>query len=354
MKKISVLQSWRAIFIILICIEHMALTNKLAILGAGAEGVSFFIILSGFLTGYIYQNKEIDCSFIKSKEFLIKKLKKFYPLHLTAIILSVILQLLYLLKNYGIQIYMLLEVFIKAVLNATFLQVYIPVDGWYMNNIHGVGWFLSTIVFCYANSLVGMKIIEKMQRKKKDNFLFVITLLIYIVIMIIFKDTNQSTFVLYVFPPYRYLEYFMAMMFGYNYNHILGLLKVHNKNIWSILEIFAIIILVMNHIIIKSGFYSDNGNYQYLAMFICSLLIVIVFSMEKGVISQILTNKFLVSVGNASFYIYIMHQVIIKYVTTFLGWNNIGALVSAIVIAVYTVIIYKYYDKFTEKVLRKG
>ena len=109
MNKINVLQSWRAIFIVLICIEHMALQNKIALLGAGAEGVSFFFLLSGFLTGYIYQNKEIDCSFSKSKDFLFKKLKKFYPLHIIAIVLSVILELLYILKNFSVQVDRLLN-----------------------------------------------------------------------------------------------------------------------------------------------------------------------------------------------------------------------------------------------------
>ena len=347
MKKINVLQSWRAIFIVLICIEHMALQNKIALLGAGAEGVSFFILLSGFLTGYIYQNKEIDCSFSKSKDFLFKKLKKFYPLHIIAIVLSVILELLYILKNFSVQVDRLLNLALKAVLNATFLQVYIPVDGIYMNNIHGVGWFLSTIVFCYANSLIGLKAIKYFNKKNKDIFLFGIVFVVYITIIFFFKDSNLNQFILYVFPPVRYLEYFIAMIFGFSYNHIYAHIK-DKIYLWGLFEGVSVILLVVNHLGIKMGMYRES-NYKYLTIFICSFVIIFVFSMEKGIISKLLNNKFLIDIGNASFYVYIMHQVIIKYVTTVFGWNNLGAIVSAFVIIIFTYITYNYDKLFKKK-----
>lgn len=76
MRKISSLQAWRALFIIMICIEHMALTNKLSFFAAGGEGVTFFIVLSGFLMSYVYMNRIEDYSIKSQKEFLLKKGEK--------------------------------------------------------------------------------------------------------------------------------------------------------------------------------------------------------------------------------------------------------------------------------------
>lgn len=350
MKKITVLQSWRAIFIILICIEHMALNNKLNVLGAGGEGVSFFIVLSGFLTGYIYKNKMIECSFKSSRIFLINKLKKFYPLHILALVLFVSLQLLYLLKNYGINTDMILDTLVKAGLNALFLQVYIPVDGWYMNNINGVSWFLSTIVFCYLFSLSGLYIIKKISEKRKVPYLIAILLVAHITSILLFKDTKLNSYMLYVFPIFRFLEYFIAMIMGYYFREEFIVIK--NRTVINLIEVMTVLLLVFNHLLIKSDFYSKNGNYNYITVFICSLMIVYVFSKEKGILSKILNNKILICIGNASFYIYIMHQVILKYVTTVIGWNNLGAFLSAVAIIIYTVVISKYYNKIFGTIVR--
>ena len=96
------------------------------------------------------------------------------------------------------------------------------------------------------------------------------------------------------------------------------------------------------------GMYRES-NYKYLTIFICSFVIIFVFSMEKGIISKLLNNKFLIDIGNASFYVYIMHQVIIKYVTTVFGWNNLGAIVSAFIIIIFTYITYNYDKLFKKK-----
>ena len=337
-KKLNVLQAFRAIFIILICIEHMALNNKLSFLGAGSEGVSFFLVLSGFLTGYIYRDRPYDCSVKGSVQFVKKKLKKFYPLHLTAIVLSLLLQVLYIIKNFGMDTGRLLDNFIKAVLDALFLQVYIPVKGWYINDIHGVGWFLSLIVFCYAFSFFGLFLIKRAKEKNKSILLFAAALLIYLAVYIIFGASEMNTFVLYVFPPVRFLEYFMAMMMGYYYSedfaHISG-----QGVATGLIEVISVVLLIVNHTLIKTGFYAERANINYLTTLAVSLLLVFVFSHEKGIISKALNRDLLVTIGDLSFYIYIMHQVIIKYVATVLGWNNLGAIVSAFVIIGYTILI---------------
>lgn len=348
MRRINVLQSLRAIFIILICIEHMAFTNKLVWLASGAEGVAFFIVLSGFVTGYGYQKKEIESSFEKSKNFVKRKLSKFYALHIVAIVLSILLYSYTSIKNNGLNARLEGEIFLKGALNALFLQIYIPVKGWYMNSIHGVGWFLSTIVFCYAFSLVGLKLIKKAKNNNKTTILFVITLLIHALFIFMFKDNDISTYFLYVGPVFRYLEYFMAMIMGYNHDFEYKL--INKKYMYSIAEILVVIIWGINHYLVKSQILQKNGNYHYSTLFVTAMMILFVFSKEKGILSRVLDNRVLLEIGNSSFYIFILHQVIIKYVMAIFGWGNIGALVSAIVIAIYTYLISRYYSVISAKI----
>ncbi len=342
MKKINILQSLRAVFIVLICIAHMAI-HKLSFLAAGGEGVSFFIVLSGFLTGYIYKNKNIDVSMSSSLSFLFRKLRKFYPLHLIVLLFSAILVLYDHITQYGFDINILGADIAKTILNALLIQVYIPIKGWYMNDIHGVGWFLSCIAFCYAFSLAGLRIIKMAHDKKKSALLFLGVMVLFCCVVMIFKDHSIETFFLYVFPPVRYLEYFMAMILGYNYIEEFVYLK-KQKEI-NYLEIVTVGLWILNHTLIKMGFFEKVGKYDYLTIFICSILIVYVFSKEKGYLSRILDNRILIGIGNSSFYVYIMHQVIILYVMKVLGWNAFGAIASSIIIFIFTVIVSKISQK---------
>lgn len=352
MKKINVLQSWRAIFIVLICVEHSPLKSIIPVLAAGGEGVSFFLILSGFLAGYIYRQKAYDCSVKGSKEFVLRKLNKFYPLHIIAIILSIFLFSYNAIRSNGFDLMEIMLICIKGILNALFLQVYIPIREWYFNSIHGVGWFLSTIVFCYALTFAGLRIISKAKEKRRSILLYIAVLAIYVSLTQVFAGAKLEGFFLYIFPPVRYLEYFLAMIIGFNfeedYRFITG-------NIGSnVMEFTALALWIGNHLLIKAKFYVIHINLKYIAMHIVSIALVYVFSKEKGLISKLLKNRLMVYIGNVSFYIYIMHQVIIRYVCQVVGWSIIGALVSAVVIVLYTLLISKYYDVIMKKLKGRG
>ena len=118
-----------------------------------------------------------------------------------------------------------------------------------------------------------------------------------------------------------------------------------------------IIIFAINHLKIKSGLYAGNASFMYLSMLIVSLAIVCVFSLEKGTISKLMSNRLFVLVGDLSFFIYIMHQVIIQYVhgaIKVIGWKTDGTILCVIAIVIYTVIINKYYDALVEKISKAG
>ncbi len=349
MKKLNVLQSWRAFFILMVCIEHMALSGPISYLAGGGEGVSFFIVLSGFLTGYIYTDRITDYSFEAQKQFTLKKIKKFYPLHILSLLGALLLNVLIVVKNQGFPIEEIMALLGKTVLNATFLQVYIPVKSIYMNNINGVVWFLSTIVFCYANSIWAIKLIRKVTKK---YLLFIGACIFHTFIIEMFRTSEARSYVLYVFPLFRFLEYFMGILAGYYFLH-----KKEKKPDFvrmSIVELLTVGLFVACHILLKMSYLEQWGNLQYYTMFWSSIILVVVFANQEGMVSKILNQPLLVYIGNISFEIYIIHQVIIKYVTTALGWGNLAAVVSGGFIITGAAILHKYANDVFKNIAEKS
>ncbi|MBO6215088.1 MAG: OpgC domain-containing protein, partial [Lachnospiraceae bacterium] len=57
-------------------------------INGAASAVSFFIILSGFVSAYSSYGAETDCSIAASLRYLWKKIVKFYPLYLATNLLA--------------------------------------------------------------------------------------------------------------------------------------------------------------------------------------------------------------------------------------------------------------------------
>lgn len=90
-KIIQSLQGWRAVMIIMIFILHVC-PDKIPLLAGGNETLSFFIILSGFVLSI--SNVKYTFSIKGVVQFVRRRIKKFYPLHMLMIVLCVLLDIL--------------------------------------------------------------------------------------------------------------------------------------------------------------------------------------------------------------------------------------------------------------------
>lgn len=86
-KKIYPLYTLRFIFFIFIFVHHIYNNVQISWLRQPALAVSGFIILSGFLNGYIYVNKNYKIK--ESFKFTINRIKKFWPLHILLLIIMI-------------------------------------------------------------------------------------------------------------------------------------------------------------------------------------------------------------------------------------------------------------------------
>lgn len=108
----------------------------------GYCAVTFFFILSGFMTYKSLSRKEINIKLKNSIKFTINKIKKFYPLHIIILLFILVINF-----KYGNNI----KRIILSIPNILLLQSFIPIESIYFG-FNAVTWYLSSLMFCYLLS----------------------------------------------------------------------------------------------------------------------------------------------------------------------------------------------------------
>lgn len=135
----------RAMACLMIVLHHSNLkTNDIL----GRYAVTIFILLSGYLVGFLKKDKteySIKDSFICIKE----KIGKFYGLYFLSFVLGLVLIFEGYMVNGNFDAVGGIKVLIaKIILYLTMLQSWIPSGDFYLA-INGVAWYMSVIMFCY-------------------------------------------------------------------------------------------------------------------------------------------------------------------------------------------------------------
>lgn len=208
-KQIQSFQGLRAIAILLILFSHLAsYIPCIYSLGFGVNGVSIFIMLSGFCSYYAYENTWNSLpSFSDSIAYIKKKLTKFYPLHLLTFLLIIPVEVITI--NAVMARSDLFERFFvlgkRGLANLLLIQSFIPSQDFYFS-FNQTSWYLSdTLFFCLCTPIV-LHFVKKLNTKKLFigfGFLFVLQT----IISLCFCHTVYAHAILYIFPLYRILEY---------------------------------------------------------------------------------------------------------------------------------------------------
>ena len=131
---IQSLASLRFLFILLIVLFHL-IGSRFEF--GGDCGVTFFLMLSGFVLSYAYGQQVCDGRFLTSS-FIKKQLTKFYPLHLLMLVLMVLLDAR-LERNF--EWYQLLP-------SVLLIQSWFPFDS-IIQVANASSWFLCALMFAY-------------------------------------------------------------------------------------------------------------------------------------------------------------------------------------------------------------
>ena len=322
--------------------------------GNGAVcAVSFFFILSGFVTAYSSYNKKTELTLNNILRELWKKLKKFYPLYLIIIIISVLYSSIPL--NIASYRFDLLIVNGKQLLkNLLLIQSWFP-QGYF--SYVGSAWFLSTIMFLYIFNIPFRSLLNKIKESRYKWFLYFLTFILaisYSAIYSYFIRNLKTEFWGYVFPPARLGEYFSGMTLGYMImqlkNNFLDK-KIHSSKkvifLFTILELVILILWIKNIYTIQSSW-----AFRIVAWVPFNIIMVLIFGIGMGLFSKFFQNHYLKLLGDISFECFLIHQIILHIYYEMSGVRSVsilGNVFSILYCLILTIMAALLIHKFTLK-----
>lgn len=329
----------RFFFFLFIFVHHCYGNIRVPLLRQSSLAVSGFIILSGFLTGYIYANKKIKSTF----DFTRKRIVKFLPLHIIMLLIMIGISGIFNIHNFSELLVFLKKIFFNIFL----LQSWVNDKSYYFS-FNGVTWFLSTYLFLCILTKLFLSAIKRINKQKHHNILLILLsiLLFYLTLLIVYlvnKYNLNAEYWIYVFPPARVFEYVIGMIFGLLCTNTKINFKYDNI-VFTVLEILSVIIMVVwIHYNVFDIFSLLRKEYN--SWIIPLVLIIVTFSYQKGIISKLFSMKVLVFLGEISMYMFMIHQPLITYMTRSTGkvvhYRYLG-LYMFILTIVLSIIIYRF------------
>jgi hypothetical protein len=294
----------------------------------GGWGVSIFLILSGFIMFYAYKDRDIKCSIDNNILFSIRKIKKLYLLHILTMILSLLLDI-YMYFEY-IAPNNVIDMYERVALNVFLVQSWMPENSIFFS-LNGVAWYLSTCVFLYFMFPYIIKKVKKCNYSVCDCVIRVaLTLCIQTVVALILYKLNATEEItkwfVFILPLYRLGDFYIGIIVGYIFFNYINTKESYNTSkffifIITIFECTSVALTVLvQRIHVKSIGILGTMYFKLTLLYtLLSVMIVLLCALNKGVISKILTNKFMIYVGELSGFAFLIHFVVIKYYNEFLS-----------------------------------
>ncbi|MES2287027.1 MAG: acyltransferase [Bacteroidota bacterium] len=304
---IKPLTSLRFVFALMVFFDHIA-TSAINVdihmqwlsdnvFREGYVGVGFFFVLSGFILAYNYKDK-FSKKEVNKKNFWIMRLARVYPLHLLTLYLSVPMVLM--LWNYD-----LTGILFPFFLNLFLLQSYILPPFEYYWSFNTVSWSVSDEMFFYFL----FPFIINFLNKKKELLIALVLLACIAIPLLMLKTSNMDMRPVwfYIHPFFRIVDFLIGILLYEIY------LKMKDSKILkfaSILELFSVLLFVLFFLFHNSVPQVYRSSCYY---WLPISSIILIFSFQKGVFSQMFLNKHLVYLGEISYGFYMFHALVIQY-----------------------------------------
>lgn len=290
--------------------------------GTAAMAVSFFIVLSGFLSGVNGADKCAKPGMKEWGEYVWRKICKFYPLHFTLLLVCSLY-----FKGGVFKVFVdgdpgALRDFVGLFLKNAFL-VQSWFDGCYFT-FNGVSWFLSTIMFLYICAPWLKWVLVRMCKWRRWLALpFAISFFGLNCLYCHLVGTTEANmeFWVYIFPPSRLPEFAAGMSLGILLSGMVAdrTYKPIQSCVMSLLEI-GIVWLIIRSVLGRwslGDWGTRSSNY-----IVQNLALIGIFSLQRGVISRILENRFSLVLGMLSAPAFLIHHALIGRVSrNFYGLN---------------------------------
>ena len=269
-------------------------------------GVMVFFVLSGFLTGCKLQPDD-SVPNIGGLAFGMRRVKKYYLLHILTMTAVLVFKLVVIIRDGGDGLWLLLcSVFTQIFL----VQSFIPIRSIYFS-LNAASWYLSDYTYLSFLTIPCVKAVKKLfctgsSVNRKGLAAFVVVLFfVEFIYAFLFRDNQMAHFLIYIFPPFRFLDYLLGIIIGFLF------VSRPEKQI-NAMNIFTAICCIC-----LVAYAWIRLRYILCAPAVCALIYCLAFS--QGTISRILSSKYLVWLGDISLEAYLFHQIILGGVNLIMG-----------------------------------
>ena len=318
------------------------------VLKAGPIAVNYFYLLSGFIMAFAYFRPEQRNEF-SAKKYWLARFARIYPVYLLAFLLIAVSKLSE------------PNIIPAIILNTSLLQAWIPE---YALSLNSPGWSLSVEAFFYLCFPLLLIIIYRNGLKKLTFFAIIFWLATQVLHTQLLNSPQYAAHnTVHQFIYYNPLMHLNAFILGI----IAGVIFKQQRSIIKALKPYSAIGLVITSALIillitfqqelntLIGFQFALTNGQIAPLF---LLFIVFLALDHSRLSQLMSHKWLVLLGEASFSLYILQRPVYGIYQRLIA-NRIELNETAhfylylIVLTVVAIASFKLFETPARKVLRK-
>ena len=166
-------------------------------------------------------------------------------------------------------------------------------------------------------------------------------------------DENNHFFVwlLHIFPVARLFEFASGLILGLIFVKKSERISNKKNSFFTALEFLSLIIFF---ILLEVSTQLSTGVVRGGLFIPIWCLLIFIFAYQGGFFSKVLSNKYLVHLGEISFSFYMIHQLVIRYLD-FYQLEDISRLVISFLITLFlSKIVYQFYEEPLRKKIRFG
>lgn len=290
---IKELTSLRFILILVIFFHHALPSYP----GGGDMGVACFFVLSGFCYALGYGRK-VKAADFDYRVFLKSRLAKFYPLHWITMLIAIPVSLD---AGQGWKNGAILGV------NALLMQSWFPLSSVYYS-FNGVSWFLSDMLFLVAV----FPFLSRVLDRGTGRWMLLLPASAVYCVLCIFTPADLRNAVLYINPLVRLCDFTVGILAGMWYLRLKENVSVtesvqRHKMLFRIVSVASFLGLLS-----MSVFIPEQYTLMAFMFWPATVLMLIFIALNPG---GLLSTPLLQRLGQISFPFYMIHQLVIRYIS---------------------------------------
>ena len=315
----------------------------------GYAGVTFFFVLSGFILTYNYHRFLSDLRLREIKSFYIARFARIYPLYLLTFLISLPLVRSEMVRQPLTFLY-------TATVEVLALQSYLPLRTDFAYNMPA--WSLCDEFFFYALLPFILYALARSKVTTRNSIvaLGVGTWLIALVLVTLGRNISSAHWLFYLAPPFRLFDFVLGVACGL---YFLNTPRLNlGRNTWTLLEL-GCAGGVMAMVLLSTYYVHQSFRYgvYYMPIFCATIF---VYAHQGGRVSELLSSKTWLLLGEMSFAFYMFHQLVFRYLHELsrgkLGYvyYPIGTTLLAFAITLaLSYVSFMFYEKFTRDLVKK-